>query len=380
MAVIVDGKKRIPFLRGMLAHYLIEHGFSFQEAYKFADGIRRSLQKAKDINAEDMVDLVRDQIQREFGDRGIGDAIFWEPTSRQIFIEEGGDRTLFSLERLADSLEAIGLDRDLAHRIAAEVEQKLSRSQGKVIKRRHLFETTLTTLQDGYGAQYAERYRAWYRFRKDRQHKPLILLISGASGVGKTSVGLALANLLKISRVASTDAIRQIMRLMISSELMPALHASSFSAWQHTGAELSNEHLPVVQAFREQAVRVGVGVRAMIERAIEEHVSLVIDGVHLLPDLIDLGAYKNQATFVWMILYVDDKKHYAERFEFRSEEATQRASHRYVENLDAILQIQQHILEVGKAHRMIAVENANFDETVQSLSTHIMDVLRKRYR
>ena len=379
MATIVDGKKRIPFLRGMLAHYLIEHGFAFQEAYKFADGIRRSLQKAKDIKAEDMADLVRKQVQREFGDRMIGDAIFWEPTSRQIFIEEGEDRALFSLERLADSLEAIGLDHDLAHQIASEVAQKILSSQNRVIKRPRLFKITLKTLKDGYGSQYAERYEAWYQFRRDQQHKPLIILISGATGVGKTSVGLALANQLKISRVASTDAIRQIMRLMISPELMPALHASSFSAWKHTGAELGDEHPPVVQAFREQAVRVGVGVRAMIERAIEEHVNLIIDGVHLLPDLIDLSTYKDQATFIWMILYLDDKKHYAERFKFRSAEAMQRTSHRYVENLNAILEIQQHILKVGEAHRIITVENANFDETVQSLSTHIMDVLRKRY-
>ena len=379
MATIVDGKKRIPFLRGMLAHYLIEHGFAFQDAYKFADGIRRSLQKAKDIKAEDMADLVRKQVQREFGDRLIGDAIFWEPTSRQIFIEEGEERALFSLERLADSLEAIGLDHDLAHQIASEIAQKILSSQNRVIKRPQLFKITLKILKDGYGSQYAERYQAWYRFRKDRQHKPLVILISGASGVGKTSVGLVLANQLKISHVASTDAIRQIMRLMISPELMPALHTSSFSAWKHTGAELGGEHPPVVQAFREQAVRVGVGVRAMIERAVEEHANLVIDGVHLLPDLIDLSAYKDQATFIWMILYLDDKKHYAERFEFRSEEATQRSSHHYVENLDAILEIQQHILEVGEAHRIMAVENANFEETVQSLSAHIMDVLRKRY-
>ena len=379
MATIVDGKKRIPFLRGMLAHYLIEHGFAFQDAYKFADGIRRSLQKAKDINAEDMADLVRKQVQREFGDRMIGDAIFWEPTSRQIFIEEGEDRALFSLERLADSLEAIGLDHDLAHQIASEVAQKILSSQNRVIKRPQLFKIALQILKDGYGSQYAERYQAWYRFRKDRQHKPLVILISGASGVGKTSVGLALANQLKISHIASTDAIRQIMRLMISPELMPALHASSFSAWKHTGAELGGEHPPVVQAFREQAVRVGVGVRAMIERAVEEHVNQVIDGVHLLPDLIDLSAYKDQAIFIWMILYLDDKKHYAERFEFRSEEATQRSSHHYVENLDAILEIQQHILEVGEAHHIMTVENANFEETVQSLSAHIMDVLRKRY-
>ena len=84
MATIVDGKKRIPFLRGMLAHYLIEHGFAFQDAYGLADRVRRSLQKKKDIQAKEMADLVHDQVKREYGDRNIGDAIFWEPTSRQF--------------------------------------------------------------------------------------------------------------------------------------------------------------------------------------------------------------------------------------------------------------------------------------------------------
>ena len=68
---------------------------------------------------------------------------FGNPHRGKFFIEEGENRALFSLERLADSLEAIGLDHDLTHQIASEVEQQLSRSQGTVIKRSQLFKTTL---------------------------------------------------------------------------------------------------------------------------------------------------------------------------------------------------------------------------------------------
>jgi 2-phosphoglycerate kinase len=249
-----------------------------------------------------------------------------------------------------------------------------------VVKRNEIFKYTQKVVKRECGADYAERYEAWYRFRNDTHHQPLIVLIGGASGVGKTSAGVALANHLKISRVVSTDAIRQIMRLMISPELMPALHASSYEAWKHIGAISPNQSSPVVQAFREQALRVCVGVRAMIERAIEENTSMIVDGVHVLPDLIDLKKFENKAIFVWINFYLEDEKQYAERFKIRGQAAQQRSSHRYIENLNGILEIQRHILNVGETHHVPIVENTNFEETVQSVSQQIMDVLRKIYK
>lgn len=380
MATIVDGKKRIPFLRGMLAHYLIEHGFAFQDAYNVADRVRRSLQKTKEISAQDIAGLVRTQVKKQFGDRAIGDGTFWEPKSRQLFVEEEQTRVLFSQERLADSLTAIGLDHDLAHRIARLSELALLSSDTLVVKRTDVFKATNKVVERECGNEYAERYEALYRFRHDAGHRPVVVLIGGASGVGKTSIGVVLANLLRISRVISTDAIRQIMRLMISRDLMPALHASSYEAWKQAGTALNGQDNRVIQAFREQAMRVGVGVRAMIDRAIEEHASIIVDGVHLLPDLIDLKDYEKRAIFIWVNLVIDDEKTYVERFKRRGEEASQRVSHRYIENLDSILKIQRHILDVGDSHKIVAVENSSFEETVQALSQHIMDVLREAHK
>ena len=380
MATIVDGKKRIPFLRGMLAHYLIEHGFAFQDAYNVADRVRRSLQKTKEISAQDIAELVRVQVKKQFGDRAIGDGTFWEPQSRQIFVEEGQNRILFSLEHLADSLTATGLDHDLAHRIARLSRQELLLSKKLVVKRSDLFKTTRKVVAGECGSEYADRYDALYRFRHDQGHRPVVVLIGGASGVGKTSVGVVLANLLRISRVISTDAIRQIMRLMISRDLMPALHASSYEAWKLTGTALNGQDDRVVHAFREQAMRVGVGVRAMIARAIEEHASIIIDGVHLLPDLVDLKDYEKQAILIWVNLIIDDEKTYEDRFKRRGEEANQRGAHRYIQNLDSILKIQRHILVIGEAHKIPAVENNSFEETIQAVSQHIMDELREAHK
>ena len=51
------------------------------------------------------------------------------------------------------------------------------------------------------------------------------MLIRGQSKTGKTTLALEVAHRLGIGRVVSTDSIRQIMRIMLSPELAPEIHA-----------------------------------------------------------------------------------------------------------------------------------------------------------
>ena len=52
----------------------------------------------------------------------------------------------------------------------------------------------------------------------------------GDRGSGKSTIATQLAARLGIVRVVATDAIREVMRSMLSPELMPTLHTSSFQA------------------------------------------------------------------------------------------------------------------------------------------------------
>ena len=83
------------------------------------------------------------------------------------------------------------------------------------------------------GERAAQRYLAWRKYRD--AEKPMILLLGGATGVGKTSLGHEVAYRLGIHRIVSTDAIRQVMRIMLSPDLVPAIHASSYEAHQVVG-------------------------------------------------------------------------------------------------------------------------------------------------
>lgn len=377
MAVIVDGERRIPFLRGMLTHYLLEQGLSFQDAYSVADKIRSDIQKRKTIPAEKMVALVHAHVGETDGDPSIGDGFFWRPRTRNVVVEDADGFRPFSRERLTQSIAMAGVAEEEAYALAERLLGQFLSENRDAVSRADIQKAVSASLKAEYGTDYAQRYRVWHRFR-GRGTQPLILLIGGSSGVGKTSVGVAVANRLKISRVASTDDIRQVMRLMIAPNLMPGLHVSSYQAWEFVTAS-QDESDPVVSGFREQALRVCVGVRGAIERAIQENVSLIIDGVHLIPDLLQLEPFEDRAIFIHANLFLADEAQFRERYTLRGEEAEGRPSHQYLKHLNQIMTIQSHILHQGEAVGTPAYVNNDFDETVQTVCLQIMDHLRENW-
>jgi 2-phosphoglycerate kinase len=231
------------------------------------------------------------------------------------------------------------------------------------------------TLVARFGTTTGERYLIWRRYQEP--DRPVILLLGGTTGAGKTSVALEVARRLGIRRVLSTDSIRQVMRLTLSTDLMPAIHASSFEA--HVGMSFEEDvEDPVVEGFLAQAAVVTVGVRAMIERAIKENTSLVLDGVALVPGLIDLDAYAAEAHVIPLVVGILDEEAFAGRFEARGGSQSHREPHRYLQHLDSILRIQNHFLELADRHSVPIVDNLAVESSVQLILRHVSETLRKK--
>ena len=133
---------------------------------------------------------------------------------------------------------------------------------------------------------------------------------------------------------------------MLSSELVPAIHASSYDAHrQVAGLEQSDD--PVIDAFRAQAASVSVGVKAMMDRAVEENTSVILEGVSILPGMIDPEEWRDSAHVIFLAVATLEEEAFHKRFKARAAAASARATHRYVETWNAILRIQEHILELA---------------------------------
>ena len=335
-------------MRGMLVHYLIERDFSHEEASSVANAMRDSLAKEKEIARKEFLKILTKQIRKDYGERSVGDLVFWEPPPAGLTVEtEDGSRP-FSREVLSHSIQASGLPPDSSYQIARAISSRLTDERRIKITHRVLEDLTADMLAAEHGRAYSERYRLWRSWGESG--KPLIVLIGGASGVGKTSLAINLASMLDIPRVVATDDIRQIMRLMLAPELMPSLHTSSY-ATEPPDSEVTALD-PVVTGFREQSQTICVGVRAIMSRCIEENTSVILDGVHLLPDFLDIGKFAKDAFVVQICLALLDRKVYEARFAKRATEAPARPADRYLAHIKEILQVQDHIVE-----RNIAYEN-----------------------
>ena len=134
----------------------------------------------------------------------------------------------------------------------------------------------------------------------------------------------------------------------------------------------------MIDGFRAQTATVSVGIRASMDRAVAENASMVLDGVAIVPGMIDFEAYAELADVVFLVVATLDADDYARRFTSRAEGQSHRAAHRYLQNLDAILRVQDHFLEMAERHDVPIVDNENCDRAVLQIIRHVTETLRKR--
>jgi 2-phosphoglycerate kinase len=119
---------------------------------------------------------------------------------------------------MATSLLATGVSTEEAYRLASVVQAHLIASGRTDVTADELL--TLTTdalLAEADGAVVARRWEAWRRAK--RSGRPVVIVLGGASGVGKSTLATRLAVRLGITRVVTTDAIREVLRTVITSAL-----------------------------------------------------------------------------------------------------------------------------------------------------------------
>ncbi|RIL06757.1 MAG: hypothetical protein DCC71_05655 [Proteobacteria bacterium] len=357
---------RRPFMRGILVHSLMARGLAFEDAYAAANAVRERLRGRKSVTVEDLGRTLQ-AILRE---RSLPEDAAGPPLGPSIRITTPGGAAPFSKGFLSQSLLAAAIEPNDAFDVAREIEGQLIQRGMHDIDRRELRRLAFHTLERRFGERTAERYLVWRRYQEP--DRPVILLLGGATGSGKTSLALDVGHRLGIHRVMSTDAIRQIMRIMLSHELVPAIHASSYDA--HKALAPSEES--VIDGFLAQARVVSVGVRAMLDRAVAENASQILDGVSIVPGLLDLQSYADTAHVIFLVVATLDEKAFRARFESRAR-TSHRPEHRYLEHFDAILRIQDYFLELADRHDIPIVDNESVDGSVLSIVKHVTETLRK---
>ena len=299
--------------------------------------------------------------------------------SLPIQLVSEGHRVPFSKALLATTLTATGLEPERAFTVALGVERRLLELPEHEIDVERLRQMVEWVLGDTEAQPYLRRYRIWNRLA--REDKPVVIFIGGATGVGKSTIAAQLADRLGVVRMISTDSIREIMRAFFSENLMPAIHYSSYEAGSGVRIPLGAAFDSHVVGFMEQVDVVNVGILALLDRAIKEHTSLIVEGVHMVPGMLASAGAKERISDVvllQLVVAVRDPALHRSHFMVREQETSgRRAIARYLKNFDEIRKIQEFILERAQAEGTIVVENVNIDDTVGLVVDALYDVIQR---
>jgi 2-phosphoglycerate kinase len=273
----------------------------------------------------------------------------------------GSDEQPYSKGLMARALIRAGVTAERAVELARRVEQDLAAREKHIIDLERLQELAVEVLGDAEGRRAVGHLRRYQELTE--LEMPLIVLIGGATGTGKSTVATEVAYRLGITRVTSTDFVRQTMRALFTPAYLPAIHMSSFDAGKALPTAQEEEIDPLLHGFLEQTRHVLVGVQAAIDRSLEEGWSMVLEGVHLVPGM--LSRQIEGALAVECVIAIENEETHAGHFWIRDLSSDGvRPLDKYLDRIGDIRYLQDFIIERANVEGVPVIENSDREKAI----------------
>jgi 2-phosphoglycerate kinase len=383
--VVIDSESNtdVPFLRGILIRSLQAAGLGFDEAHEIASKIRDELSEAGSVSTRKLRATVLKRLRNTPHRAVLQRYQAGRASAFQIVVEyEDGQRVPFSRGYHQRRLEACGVSGDEANALTQTLYKQLLDEDKANIRAHDLDGLTYACLQHDVGPAVAHRYLVWTDFV--RSGRPLVLLIGGTAGCGKSTTATNIANRLEIVRTQSTDMLREVMRMMTPQRLLPGLHTSSFEAWKAlpgVDPELKCSDAQLADGFHAQAELLSVACEGVVQRALRERVSLILEGVHICPSILEKisGAASDNALVVPVMLAVLDRDELKKRIRGRGVIAPRRRAERYLESFNDIWRLQSVLLNEADVAQVPILENNDKDKVFREIMRHIIAILSRDF-
>jgi len=376
------GGDQVPFLRGILVQSLLSVGLSFKDAYGTAQVVRKGLPNDTVITTAELRTRVAKQLEKDFSRALRHDYEAKTEHQQKIIVRSPRGNSPFSAGILTRSLEACVIDRKPAIEIALRVQEAMQKCGQPGIDLPELRRLTYQSLVEHGSKDAANFYLSRRQF--ETSGEPLIILVGGASGTGKSTVCSELAYRLGVVRTQSTDMMREIIRSYLAPHVVPTLGFSSFEAWRglpgiDTLDGQRKTDNPVISGFLAQQSNVRAALEATIARALQERRDTIVEGVHVLPMELGLDEARATAVVASVTLAVTTRQQLANQLSWRSREQPDRGSSRHLESLDAIWALQSFLLNLSEKEQIPIIANRTIENTVRDVLLQVNHRISARY-
>ena len=276
----------------------------------------------------------------------------------------------FSKGILSRSLIMAEMDPSESYALANKIESDLLENGITSISIEDLVKRIVELLEEE-NPLLAENYLNWRKIRNTDQ--PLIILIGGVSGVGTSSISYEISRKLGIKSMINTDMIREVMRKILSKELSPVIHESSFIAHKALRVSPPPEFDHVLAGFKDHVATVSVGVEAVIERALTEGISIIIEGVHIVPGFIRKDLLEKDNVLMFTLTLSDEEIHRNRLYSRCRDGWGHRPLQKYLDNFDSIRRIQKYFTDQSEIEGVPNIDNIDRLSTIDFIINSIAE-------
>ncbi|KAH8739834.1 phosphoglycerate kinase family protein [Cryptosporidium ryanae] len=242
-----------------------------------------------------------------------------------------------------------------------------------------------------------EKYKLLVRilsYLYGKKDVPWVILISGTSGSGKSTISSHLSYYLKVKYILQTDSIRHILASTSKYKDEKSLHYSSYQVhkcidnkeFNYIKNESETEEDLILNGYLLQSYKIEDYIFGIIENHINNNKSIIVEGVHITPRLFERikqlsapsGLNKNNKARINLftfLIYIQNPDEHIQRFYQRGKGLL---DSKYSSNIHGIREIQNYLLStVGKEYNVECIDNTSND--IDKIMQHLFEHLRNSF-
>lgn len=193
---------------------------------------------------------------------------------------------------------------------------------------------------------------------------PMIILLGGVSGAGKTTIANALVNDLGLTHHLSTGFIRASISHLLPEADARLLQKHTYDAFEALTGPVDAGNSLLLEGAIRQTILLKPAIESCIRRAVREGISMVLEGSHFMPGVLEPAAL---GADLMCILDAPDP----EALKCRALSPNHSGRRLSDLQLGRLVQLQGEILDLARRHRNPVVVNDDISATVGQIKALI---------